>query len=71
MATLMERMDSLPEARRKKVEERAKVLIAEEISLRDLRKARTPTQARVAKELGINQEKELDEGKPEELFTGA
>ena len=56
MTTLAERMDNLPEARRKKVEERARVLIAEEMSLRDLRKARKRTQARVAKELGINQE---------------
>jgi transcriptional regulator with XRE-family HTH domain len=38
------------------VEERARALIAEEMSLRDLRKARKQTQVRVAKELGINQE---------------
>ena len=31
-------------------------MIAEEMTLRDLRKARNQTQARVAKELGINQE---------------
>ena len=46
----------LPRARRKKVEARAAELIAEEMSLQDLRKARIRTQARVAKELGINQE---------------
>lgn len=34
----------------------AQRLIAEEMTLRDLRKARNQTQARVAKELGINQE---------------
>ena len=56
MTTLAERLDRLPLARRKKVEERAKALITEEMSLRDLRKARKQTQVRVAKELGINQE---------------
>ena len=56
MTTLAERMDNLPTARRKKVEERANALIAEEMSLQDLRKARRQTQVRVAKELGINQE---------------
>ena len=56
MTTLQERMDTLPRARRKKVEERARVLIAEEMSLQDLRRARKQTQVRVAKELGINQE---------------
>ena len=56
MTTLTERLDRLPPARRKKVAERAKALIAEEMSLRDLRKARKQTQVRVAKELGINQE---------------
>lgn len=43
-------------AQRKKVEERAAELIAEEMSLRDLRKARKLTQARVAKTLGITQD---------------
>ena len=56
MTTLAERMNKLPEARRKKVEERAKALIAEEMSLQDLRKARKQTQARIAQQLGINQE---------------
>ena len=56
MTTLKERMDKLPKARRKKVEARAAELIAEEMSLRDLRKARKRTQVRVAKELGIKQE---------------
>jgi len=41
---------------RKKVEDRAAELIAEEMSLRDLRKARRLTQARVAKKLGITQD---------------
>ncbi len=56
MTSLTEKIDKLPEARRKKVEERARALIAEEMSLQDLRKARKWTQVRVAKELGINQE---------------
>src|SRR5208282_3857721 len=43
-------------AERKKVEARAAQLIAEEMSLRDLRKARKLTQARVAKALGITQD---------------
>ncbi len=43
-------------AERKKVEARAAKLIAEEMSLRDLRKARKLTQARVAKVLGVTQD---------------
>ncbi len=56
MSTLTDRMDKLPPSRRKKIEERAQELIAEEMSLRDLRKARKQTQVRVAQRLGINQE---------------
>jgi DNA-binding XRE family transcriptional regulator len=43
-------------ARRKKVEARAAELIAEEMTLRQLRKARKLTQVRVAKTLGITQD---------------
>src|SRR5947209_4742860 len=46
----------LSPAERKKVEARAAELIAEEMSLRELRKARKLTQARVAKALGITQD---------------
>jgi len=46
----------LSPAERKKVEDRAAELIAEEMTLRDLRKARKLTQARVAKKLGITQD---------------
>jgi predicted XRE-type DNA-binding protein len=46
----------LSPAERKKVEGRAAEIIAEEMSLRDLRKARKLTQARVAKTLGITQD---------------
>ncbi|MXY22934.1 MAG: transcriptional regulator [Acidobacteria bacterium] len=56
MSTLTERIDRLPPARRKRVEDRAKALIAEEMSLRDLRRARKQTQVRVAEKLRINQE---------------
>jgi transcriptional regulator with XRE-family HTH domain len=41
---------------RKKVEARAAELIAEEMSLRQLRKARKLTQVRMAKTLGISQD---------------
>lgn len=44
MSTLTDIMDKLPPARRKKVEERAQELIAEELKLRNLRKARKETQ---------------------------
>ena len=54
--TLKDKMKALPAKRRKKVEARTAQLIAEELSLRDLRKARAKTQVAVAKELGINQE---------------
>jgi len=46
----------LSPAERKKVEDLAAEIIAEEMSLRDLRKARKLTQARVAKKLGITQD---------------
>ena len=42
--------------RRRKIEERAAELIAEEMTLRELRKARKLTQASVARELGIGQD---------------
>jgi transcriptional regulator with XRE-family HTH domain len=50
------KIEKLNAARRKKIEKRAAELIAEEMSLRDLRKARKLTQARVAKTLGITQD---------------
>ena len=46
----------LPAKERKAVESRAVELIAEEMTLRDLRKALALTQENVAKTLGINQE---------------
>ena len=56
MSTLTERMAQLPPARRKRVEERAQALVAEEMWLRDLRRARKQTHVRVAERLRINQE---------------
>jgi len=56
VTTLNERMGKLPKSRRKKVDARVAELVAEEMSLQDLRKARKRTQVRVAKELGIKQE---------------
>jgi len=46
----------LPPAQRRKVEARAAQLIAEEMTLRELRHARKLTQVRVAKSLGISQD---------------
>jgi transcriptional regulator with XRE-family HTH domain len=45
----------LSSSRRKEVETRARVLIAEEMTLQELRKARKMTQDRLAKDLGIAQ----------------
>ena len=56
MSMLTERIAELPPTRREGVDERAKALIAEEMSLRDLRRARKQTQVRVAEKLRINQE---------------
>ncbi len=46
----------LDPVRRSKVEERAAELIAEEMTLREMRKARQLTQVSLARELGIGQE---------------
>ena len=54
--TLKERLNKLPAARRAKVDARAAELLAEEMPLRDLRKARELTQAHMAELLGIGQE---------------
>ena len=51
-----EKIALLDPDRRRKVEDRAAELIAEEMSLRQLRKARQLTQAHVALQLGISQE---------------
>jgi transcriptional regulator with XRE-family HTH domain len=51
-----DRMSTLPMERRRRVEARAAELIAEELSLRDIRKAREKTQTAIARRLGIGQE---------------
>ena len=55
-ANIHDKIKSLGPAQRKKVETRAVQLIAEEMTLRELRRARRLTQARVAKTLGITQD---------------
>jgi len=55
--TLDDKMKKLNAARRKKVEERAAQLIAQEMSLRDLRKARSLTQERIAEILKTSQDR--------------
>ena len=54
--SLKDKIQALDAKRRKKVEARAAELIAEEMSLRDLRKAMNKTQVKMAKTLGIQQE---------------
>jgi DNA-binding XRE family transcriptional regulator len=54
--SLDDKIKALPAKRRKKVAARAAELIAEELSLRDLRKARAKTQTALARELGVGQE---------------
>lgn len=51
-----EKFRKLSPAQRKKVETRAAVLMAEEMTLRELRHARKLTQVRVARKLGITQD---------------
>lgn len=46
---------SLPAARRRKIEKRAAALIAEEMTLQELRRARAMTQVSLAKSLGVAQ----------------
>jgi transcriptional regulator with XRE-family HTH domain len=56
MKTLTQKLGALTRARRKKVEARAEALIAEEMTLQELRQARKLTQVRLAKALGISQD---------------
>jgi DNA-binding XRE family transcriptional regulator len=51
-----DKIRNLSPAQRKKVEVRAAQLIAEEMTLRELRRARKLTQTRMAKTLGISQD---------------
>ncbi|MBS1824603.1 MAG: helix-turn-helix transcriptional regulator [Acidobacteria bacterium] len=54
--SLDEKLNELGPQRRKKVEARAATLIAEEMSLRELRRAHRLTQKRMAEKLHIGQE---------------
>ena len=54
--TLKDKMKELSPAQRKKVEARAARLIAEEMTLRELRHARKLTQVKMAKALGVTQD---------------
>jgi hypothetical protein len=54
--TIDQKIRSLPKARRAKVEARAADLIAEEATLKDLRKAYGLTQTKMAKKLNVGQD---------------
>jgi DNA-binding XRE family transcriptional regulator len=56
MKTLQAKLKTLPPARRKKIVRRAATLIAQEMTVRELRKAREITQVEMAKTLGVKQE---------------
>jgi transcriptional regulator with XRE-family HTH domain len=56
MKTLDQLRKELSPARRKKIDARTAQLVAEELTLRDLRKAHRKTQTQVAKELGMTQD---------------
>ena len=56
MKTLDQKIKELSPARRKRIEARAAQLVAEEMSLRELRRAHKLTQARIAETLGIGQD---------------
>ena len=56
MKTLSQKIEDIGRVRRKRVEARAAALIAEEMTLQELRQARKLTQVRLAKALGITQD---------------
>ena len=56
MKTLDQKMKEVSPARRKKIQRRAAHLLAEEMSLRELRRAHKLTQERIAETLGIGQD---------------
>jgi len=56
MKNLKDVMNTIPAERRAKIEARAEELIAEEMTLRDLRKAQDLTQERMAELLGVGQD---------------
>ncbi|HEY9595424.1 MAG TPA: helix-turn-helix domain-containing protein [Spirochaetia bacterium] len=56
MKSLDKKMTELSATRRKRIERRAAQLIAEEMTLRELRRTRRVTQIQIAEELGIRQD---------------
>jgi predicted XRE-type DNA-binding protein len=54
--TLKDKLNSLPPERRNKIEERTEELLAQEMSLTQLRKAHNLAQEQIASALGIGQE---------------
>jgi predicted transcriptional regulator len=56
MKTIDQKMKTIGAKRRKKIKARAAALIAEEMTLQELRQARKLTQVRMAKALGITQD---------------
>jgi DNA-binding XRE family transcriptional regulator len=56
MKTLDQKIKEVSPARRQKIEDRAAHLLAEELSLRELRRAHKLTQERIAETLGIGQD---------------
>lgn len=56
MKTLQDKLKRLPVARRRKIEARTNQFIREEMTLRELRKARSLTQAKLARSLHVKQE---------------
>ena len=56
MKTLKDKLQTLPVSRRRKIARRTNLLLAEEMTMRDLRKARNITQVEMAKTLGVKQE---------------
>jgi transcriptional regulator with XRE-family HTH domain len=55
MTTLQEMLSQLPPAEREAIAERTKELIAEELTLRDVRKALNFTQEQIARSLNVKQ----------------
>lgn len=55
-ASAQDKMKSVGSKRRKEIEARVEELVAEEMALRELRKAHHRTQASMAKQLGITQD---------------
>ena len=56
MKTLEEKLSELPRDRREAIEAETATLVAEELSLRELRKSLSLTQVNVAKEMGVGQD---------------